>query len=154
MWPQKWYASASPGRITAPTIPAPAVAATAPPARPRNERRDVPAAGERGSSTPALSERPSSAPAPSQRPSSAPAPSARGRDHGIELARVVHGPFREHDAARPERDGERRPGHPRGGPCLGLGRLVEATHLDALERVGGRHHALAERATGAGEEGE
>src|SRR5215211_2052755 len=41
MWPQKWYASASPGRITAPTMPAPAAVAATPPARLRNARREV-----------------------------------------------------------------------------------------------------------------
>ena len=64
-------------------------------------------------------------------------PRPRGGDHRRELARVVDGALGEHDAAGPERDRERRAGHARRGPRLGILDLVERAHGDAVagERV-------------------
>ena len=82
------------------------------------------------------------------------APGARGLDDRGELAPVVDGSLREHDAVAVERDSERRAGHATRGPGVGVLDLVEAPHDDAVEPVGGRRDALAQRAAGAGEERE
>ena len=83
-------------------------------------------------------------------------PRPRGVEHRGELARVVHGPLGEHDAARAERDRERRAGHAPGGPCLRVVVLVEAAHGDAVpgERIRRRRELPAQAAARAREHGE
>src|SRR5262245_44832405 len=94
MWPQKWYASASPGATRPPTAPAPVTPSTAPDTRERKPRREVPAA------TRSLKLGTDHAPA-----------LLGGGQHGLELRAGVEGPLGEHRAVGVECDGERAAGH-------------------------------------------
>src|SRR4051794_7885277 len=98
MWPQKWNASASPGLISAPTAPAPAVRASSRETRARKPRRDVDAASPSvrdASSGTCVRESP-----------------LRRRQDALELAVGVERALRAHGSARVEGDRERAPGDP------------------------------------------
>ena len=98
MWPQKWYASASPGATSEPAVRAPATPSRAPTRDPRARK---PRRGRR------LDQR-------------AAAP-ARG-EHRLELARRVERALGQHRAVGVERDRERAAGHVGGRPGVGVAR--------------------------------
>src|SRR6478672_9392831 len=105
VWPQKWWASASPGSISFATVPAAAPATSAPPIRARNPLREVSAA------------RPSSA-SPIRPPSGDPLSNRRARvlsrppplgrrQHALQLGEVVERALGQHDAGTVQCDRER-----------------------------------------------
>src|SRR3954451_7324623 len=104
MWPQKWYASASPGLISEPAVRAPATVMRPPATRERKPRRD----------------------SGTQRP---PAPLGR-RQHGLELRARVERPLGEHRPVAAQRDRERAAGDVGQRPGAGVLDLVEAPHGD------------------------
>src|SRR5215216_5713121 len=125
MWPQKWKASASPGRTARATSPPAVSAVIAPPIRARKPRREVPAA----SPSSAL---PAESPAGSgnerlRDPPFAPAV-LRGGEDALELREVVERALREHGAVEIERDRERAPGNAELAPRRRVGVLLERPH--------------------------
>src|SRR4051794_9619145 len=116
MCPQKWYASASPGSMTA-LIAEPAVTPRSPaPTRASRPRREVERA--RSSVSFWLGMR---------RPVHAP---LRRREHRLELRERVERPLREHRAFVVEGQGERGPRDPEARPVTGVADLVEADHAE------------------------
>src|SRR3954451_24018004 len=97
MRPQKWKASASPGLVSAPTAPAPAVSASSLETRARKPRRDVEAASSSVSDA--------SSGTGVREP-----PFRRGQD-ALQLAVGVERALRAHRAAAVERDRERATGN-------------------------------------------
>src|SRR5215218_3245862 len=101
MWPQKWYASASPGATSEPTVFAPATPITATPTRARKPRRELASATESAIRPPWLTEPPPECPRPAAGPAAAgvrarsradrSAPPLRRREHGLELGTGVEG---------------------------------------------------------------
>src|SRR5688572_6417344 len=113
MWPQKWYASASPGATREPTVFVPAIAIRPALTRPRKPRREVPAG----------------APVPASRlRSGRNAPPRCRREDRLELGRGVEGPLGEHGAVRVERYRERAAGDIGRRPGVRVARLVEFPH--------------------------
>src|SRR5688500_8253527 len=101
MWPQKWYASASPGATTALTTEPPVAPSSAVPTRASRPRRDVPSAsssvaeGRSASGTGRLRD------------------AALGRgEHGLELRDRVERPLREDAPAGVEGERVRAAGNP------------------------------------------
>src|ERR1051325_4665868 len=119
MCPQKWNASASPGRTSARTAVPPAASVRTRDTRARNPRRDVEVA------------RPSAEAVTSgMRLCEA---SLRGRDDALELPVRVERPLRVHRARAVERDRERTTRDPERLPDVGVLPLVE--DLDRAVRL-------------------
>ena len=138
MWPQKWKASLSSGRTAAATAAPPVRASTAPPIRPRNDRRVSPPARR------------------VERALAAPSTSSSGRrtfhslrsdgDELLELLQGVHGSLRPHD---PVHDMDRE-GRPRNCPALERVRgLVLVDDVNGQALAPERAHARCELATEA-----
>src|SRR5829696_2256633 len=154
MWPQKWKASASPGRTARATSPPAVSAVIAPPIRARKPRREVPAA----SPSSAL---PTESPAGSgnerlRDPPFAPAV-LRGGEDALELREVVERALREHGAVEIERDRERAPGNAELAPRRRVGVLLERPHGEfgiACEHGDGRLERRADPASLGDEHGQ
>src|SRR5436190_12186720 len=145
MWPQKWKASASPGRTAAARALPPAAAKSKRPTRPRKPRLDVSCASE------SLRRSLASGTCPLEDPLL-----CRG-EHALELAEAVERALRPHDAVPVERDGEGAPGDAQRAPRVRVLLLVEDPQRDnrvATERRHGRREAAAEVAGGRREDGE
>src|SRR5215218_3217058 len=130
MWPQKWYASASPGLISEPAVRAPATVISPPATRERKPRRELPSGTQRSP------------------------PPLGGRQHGLELRARVERPLGEHGPVAAERDRERTAGDVGHRPRAGVLDLVEAPHGDprvAREGVDDRFEPLADAAPLGGE---
>src|SRR3954454_10645964 len=119
MCPQKWKASASPGLVSAPTAPAPAVSASSLETRARNPRREVEAA--------------SSSVSDASSGMGVREPPFRGGQDALQLAVGVERALRAHGAAGVEGDRERASRNPELPPQLSVAHLIE--DLDCDERV-------------------
>src|SRR5215218_242398 len=138
MWPQRWKASASSGLTAAATAAPPVAAKTAPPRRPRNERRVMPLASRDA--------RPSAAPSMSFSDRRKLRPSPSGGQEAVELLQRVHRSLGRHDPVD-EMHGERRPRHAPAHERVGRVLFVDDVHRKALppERsdAGGKRPAQA-----------
>src|SRR5215218_1380525 len=134
MWPQRWKASASSGLTAAATAAPPVAAKTAPPRRPRNERRVMPLASRDA--------RPSAAPSINLSDRRKLRPSSSGGQEAVELLQRVHRSLGRHDPVD-EMHGERCAGHAPALECFGRVLLVDDVHRKALPRE--RQDARSER---------
>src|SRR5512142_1069932 len=108
MWPQRWYASASPGFTSAATALPPATSASSRDVRARKPRRDVDTAS----------------PSPI-----APASGSRGNDR-LELAVSVERSLRPHCTDLVDDDGVRAAGNVEAPPDVCVAHLVEDVERD------------------------
>src|SRR5918999_857739 len=147
MWPHRWNASLFSGRTAAATAPPPVSARTAPPMRPRKERRVKPVARR--------VESPLAAPSTSFSGRGMLHPLGSEGDELLQLLERVHGSLRR-DSAPDEVHGERRAGDVPPLEGVRLLVLVDDPHGDPLarERADARRELTAEAAAGAEESDE
>src|SRR5918999_1014730 len=127
MWPQKWYASASPGATIPATVPAPVSPMTAPDTRERKPRRDVPAASRSESRDRAAPGRfGGGRRSGTERPPAA----FGGREDRLELRAGVERALGEDGPVGVERDGERAARRVGSRPRVRVADLLECPHRD------------------------